>query len=152
MRICIFSPFFLCLDEHGLFVHIYTAANKSRELEKRQTLLSSGRGGPWEPTFFNVTRQKSPKLFLIKTAGTRRKCFGNEKLFSSAELHEIFSTYRFFCWWTMVSCMQEPCHERDIRLACIPLWILISFLGCFVWWCIFILFIPSLIAFACLSG
>jgi len=51
MRICIFGPFFLCLDEHGFFVHIYTAANESREVEKKKALQSSGKGGLSETTF-----------------------------------------------------------------------------------------------------
>lgn len=98
MRLCIFSPFFLCLDEHGFFVHIYTAGEESGEVEKN--LREIKEGGTLRGNFFNDTGQKSPKFYLIKIVGRGASLLGKNS-FSSLWSYMKFSSHTDF-----VACRQ----------------------------------------------
>lgn len=91
MRICIFSPFFLCLDEHGFFVHIYTAAHESREIKKKP-YRAQRRVDPERHNFLNVAGQRCPKLYLIKIVGPGASVLGM-KSFSPQYSYMKFSPY-----------------------------------------------------------
>lgn len=83
--------------------YLYSCKWKQRA-GKKQTLLNSGKGGPWETTFFNATGQRSPKLYLIKTVGPGESILGM-KSFSPQQNYMKFSPHTdfFTCGqWSLV--------------------------------------------------
>lgn len=101
MRICIFSPFFLCLDEHGFLFIFIQLQMKARRWKKPPTELREG----WtlRDNFFNVARQRSPKLYLIKTVGPGACVLGTKSF--SQQSYMKFSPHTDFVacgQWSLV--------------------------------------------------
>lgn len=65
---------------------------KAESWKKSKPYRAQGRVDP-ERQLFLMLPGKGAQNFINQNSGARRKYSGNEKLFSSAELHEIFSIY-----------------------------------------------------------
>lgn len=95
-------------------------------------------------TTFNVTGEgkQATKFSELGNSGTSNKCLEKEKSFSPLtsatwDFFPLLFRYWFSPQETMASCMQQRSCEWETGLTDIPLWILISFLGCFLCQCFY---------------